>query len=165
MSKSTAAGDPAERAAELRSVIDEANYRYHVLDDPTMEDQVYDRLMRELQDLEAANPELATPDSPTQRVGAAPSGQFAEVRHQVPMLSLGNAFGHDELREFDTRVLFQMSANDSSNLIDSPSANKLGFHRAIAFSEEQGVLEKFRPYALPGKEWLANAKELLSQKK
>ena len=69
-----------------------------------MEDQVYDRLMRELQDLEAANPELATPDSPTQRVGAAPSGQFAEVRHQVPMLSLGNAFGHDELREFDTRV-------------------------------------------------------------
>ena len=104
MSKTRAASDPAERAAELRQTIDEANYRYHVLDDPTMEDQVYDHLMRELQDLEAANPELATPDSPTQRVGAAPSGQFAEVRHQVPMLSLGNAFGHDELREFDTRV-------------------------------------------------------------
>ncbi len=104
MSKARAASDPAERAAELRQTIDEANYRYHVLDDPTMEDQVYDRLMRELQDLEAANPELATLDSPTQRVGAAPSGQFAEVRHQVPMLSLGNAFGHDELREFDTRV-------------------------------------------------------------
>ena len=96
--------DPAARAAELRSTIDEANYRYHVLDDPTMEDQVYDRLLRELQDLEAAHPHLATPDSPTQRVGAAPSGAFAEVRHQVPMLSLGNAFGHDELREFDTRV-------------------------------------------------------------
>ena len=95
---------PAERAAELRQVIDEANYRYHVLDDPTMEDQVYDRLMRELQDLEQAHPELATQDSPTQRVGAAPSGAFAEVRHQVPMLSLGNVFGHDELREFDTRV-------------------------------------------------------------
>ena len=96
--------DLEARAAELRAALDEANYRYHVLDDPTMEDQVYDHLMRELQDLEAANPELATPDSPTQRVGAAPSGQFAEVRHQVPMLSLGNAFGHDELREFDTRV-------------------------------------------------------------
>ena len=95
---------PAARAAELRSIIDEANYRYHVLDDPTMEDQVYDRLLRELQELEAAHPDLATPDSPTQRVGAAPSGAFAEVRHQVPMLSLGNAFGHDELREFDTRV-------------------------------------------------------------
>jgi DNA ligase (NAD+) len=101
---SEAAADPAARIEELRQVIDEANYRYHVLDDPTMEDQVYDRLMRELQDLEDANPELATPDSPTQRVGAAPSGSFAEARHQVPMLSLGNVFGHDELREFDTRV-------------------------------------------------------------
>jgi DNA ligase (NAD+) len=104
VTKTRAASDPAERAAELRQVIDEANYRYHVLDDPTMEDQVYDRLLRELQDLETAHPELATPDSPTQRVGATPSGQFAEARHQVPMLSLGNAFGHDELREFDTRV-------------------------------------------------------------
>jgi DNA ligase (NAD+) len=99
-----AATDAAARVAELRETIDEANYRYHVLDDPTMEDQVYDRLLRELQDLEAEHPELASPDSPTQRVGAAPSGAFAEVRHQVPMLSLGNAFGHDELREFDTRV-------------------------------------------------------------
>ncbi|HET6820784.1 MAG TPA: NAD-dependent DNA ligase LigA [Candidatus Limnocylindria bacterium] len=98
------APDPEARAAELRQIIDEANYRYHVLDDPTMEDQVYDHLLRELQDLEAGHPELATPDSPTQRVGAAPSGAFAEVRHQVPMLSLGNVFGHDELREFDTRV-------------------------------------------------------------
>ena len=101
---SKAATDPAERVAELRTTIDEANYRYHVLDDPTMEDQVYDHLMRELQDLEAEHPELASPDSPTQRVGATPSGAFAEVRHQVPMLSLGNAFGHEELREFDTRV-------------------------------------------------------------
>jgi DNA ligase (NAD+) len=101
---SETSADPAERAAELRGIIDEANYRYHVLDDPTMEDQVYDHLLRELQDLEAAHPELATPDSPTQRVGAAPSGAFAEVRHQVPMLSLGNVFGHDELREFDARV-------------------------------------------------------------
>jgi DNA ligase (NAD+) len=106
-------GDPAKRAEELRSTIDEANYRYHVLDDPTMEDQVYDRLLRELQDLEAANPELATPDSPTQRVGAAPSGSFAEVRHQVPMLSLGNAFGHDELREFDVRVRRGLELTDA----------------------------------------------------
>ena len=65
--------DPAQRAAELRATLDEANYRYHVLDDPTMEDQVYDRLLRELQDLEAAHPELDSPDSPTQRVGATPS--------------------------------------------------------------------------------------------
>ncbi len=96
--------DPAARAAELRETIDEANYRYHVLDEPTIEDREYDRLLRELTDLETAHPELATPDSPTQRVGAAPSSTFAEVRHEFPMLSLGNAFGHDELREFDARV-------------------------------------------------------------
>ena len=58
------------------------------------------------------------------------------------------------LREFDNRVLFQMSAADSSNLIDSPAGNKLGFNRALSFSEEQGLMEKFRPYALPPKEWL-----------
>lgn len=95
---------PAERAAELRSSLDEANYRYHVLDAPTMEDADYDRLLRELTELEAAHPELVVPDSPTQRVGATPSSAFAEVRHEFPMLSLGNAFGHDELREFDARV-------------------------------------------------------------
>jgi len=96
--------DPATRAAELRAAIDDANYRYYVLDSPTIEDAEYDRLLRELTNLEAAHPELETPDSPTQRVGAAPSNGFAEVRHDVPMLSLGNAFGHDELREFDSRV-------------------------------------------------------------
>ena len=58
------------------------------------------------------------------------------------------------MREFDHRVLFQMSAADSSNLIDSPAANKLGFYRALSYSEEQGTMEKFRPYALPDKAWL-----------
>ena len=96
--------DPAARAEQLRAELNEANYRYYVLDDPTLEDAVYDRMLRELTELEAAHPELATPDSPTQRVGAAPSSAFAEVRHRFPMLSLGNAFGHDELRDFDTRV-------------------------------------------------------------
>ena len=96
--------DSAARADELRATIDDANYRYYVLDQPTLEDREYDRLLRELTELEAAHPELATPDSPTQRVGATPSSTFAEVRHEFPMLSLGNAFGHDELREFDARV-------------------------------------------------------------
>ena len=95
---------PAARAAELRRRIDDANHRYHVLDAPTMEDAEYDRLLRELHDLEAADPSLVTPDSPTQRVGGTPSSLFASVRHDVPMLSLGNVFGADELREFDTRV-------------------------------------------------------------
>jgi DNA ligase (NAD+) len=96
--------DPAARASELRTALDEANYRYHVLDAPTMSDREYDLLFRELVELEAAHPELVTPDSPTQRVGAPVEGGFPSVRHEVPMLSLGNAFGHDELREFDARV-------------------------------------------------------------
>ncbi|HET9879530.1 MAG TPA: NAD-dependent DNA ligase LigA [Candidatus Limnocylindria bacterium] len=96
--------DPAARATELRAILDEANHRYHVLDAPTMEDVEYDRLLRELYDIEAANPELVTSDSPTQRVGGPPSTLFASVRHDVPMLSLGNVFGADELREFDARV-------------------------------------------------------------
>lgn len=67
--------------------------------------------------------------------------------------SVERTFDRTTMREFDHRILFQMSATDSSNLIDSPAANKLGFHRALAFSEEQGTLEKFRPYALPPKPW------------
>jgi DNA ligase (NAD+) len=96
--------DPAARVAELRTLLSDANHRYHVLDAPTMPDREYDLLFRELVDLEAANPELITPDSPTQRVGAPVEGGFPSVRHDVPMLSLGNVFSADELREFDARV-------------------------------------------------------------
>ncbi|HMJ81173.1 MAG TPA: NAD-dependent DNA ligase LigA, partial [Candidatus Dormibacteraeota bacterium] len=94
----------AARAAELRAAIERANERYYVQDAPELSDAEYDALMRELQDLEAAHPELQTPDSPTQRVGAPPSATFSEVRHRSPMLSLANAFSHDELRAFDARV-------------------------------------------------------------
>lgn len=96
--------DAAARARELRDQLNEANQRYHVLDAPTISDQEYDRLFRELVDIEAANPELLVPDSPTQRVGAPVEGGFPSVRHDVPMLSLGNAFTADELRDFDARV-------------------------------------------------------------
>ncbi|HET8940976.1 MAG TPA: NAD-dependent DNA ligase LigA [Rudaea sp.] len=91
-----ASTDVRERAAQLRRLIDDANYRYHVLDEPEIPDAEYDRLMRELEALEAAHPELATPDSPTQRVGAPPSGAFAKIRHEIPMLSLANAFTDPE---------------------------------------------------------------------
>ncbi len=96
--------DPAARAAELRAILSDANHRYHVLDAPTMPDREYDLLFKELNQLEAAHPDLVTPDSPTQRVGAPVEGGFPSVRHDTPMLSLGNAFGADELRDFDARV-------------------------------------------------------------
>ena len=93
-----------QRAHELRRLIDEANYRYYVLDAPTLPDAEYDRLLRELQDLETLHPELLTPDSPTQRVGAVTAKAFAEVTHAVPMLSLNNAFSEAEVAAFDRRA-------------------------------------------------------------
>jgi len=98
--------DPARRAAELHDLISEANYRYHVLDDPSISDAAYDTMLRELRTLETAHPELLAPDSPTQRVGGAPASQFAKVRHPQPMLSLDNAMDEAGLREwYATRVL------------------------------------------------------------
>jgi DNA ligase (NAD+) len=94
----------ARRAEKLRGEIDFHNYRYYVLDDPVIPDVEYDRLLRELQEVEAAHPELVTPESPTQRIGAAPLAEFGEVRHAVPMLSLNNAFSPEEVRAFDRRV-------------------------------------------------------------
>jgi len=98
------------RAAELRGRIQYHDYQYYVLDAPEIPDAEYDRLLRELQDIEAAYPELVTPDSPTQRVGGSPAEGFDEVRHTVPMLSLGNAFSEEEVRDFDRRVLAGLGA-------------------------------------------------------
>ena len=95
---------PAERCAYLRKEIERHNVRYYQLDDPLISDVEYDALFRELQNIEAHHPELATPDSPTLRVGAKPLRQFAEVVHRTPMLSLNNAFGEDEVLAFDERV-------------------------------------------------------------
>lgn len=93
-----------KRAKELREQINYHNYRYYVLDNPEIPDSEYDRLLRELQELETEYPELITPDSPTQRVGAEPLSSFAEVKHEVPMLSLGNAFNEQEVLDFDRRA-------------------------------------------------------------
>ena len=96
--------NPSLRITQLRRQLDDANYRYYVLDDPTIPDAEYDRLLRELGELESAHPDLLTPDSPTQRVGATPSGAFSEVRHAIPMLSLGNAFSDEEIVDFERRI-------------------------------------------------------------
>jgi DNA ligase (NAD+) len=95
---------PRERAEHLRAQLHLHNYRYHVLDSPLISDAEYDRLLRELAELEEQHPELVTADSPTQRVGAAPQDAFASHTHRVPMLSLANAFAAEELRQFDARV-------------------------------------------------------------
>src|SRR5258706_9267792 len=93
-----------DRAERLRKELEHHNRRYHVLDDPEINDAEYDRLFRELVQIEQDHEDLRRPDSPTQRVGAPPLPEFAEVRHRVPMLSLSNAFAEDEVRAFDKRV-------------------------------------------------------------
>ncbi|MBX2837458.1 MAG: NAD-dependent DNA ligase LigA [Gammaproteobacteria bacterium] len=98
------AKQPKSRVAELHRALHEHNHRYYNLNDPSVSDAEYDALLRELQDLEENHPDLLTPDSPSQRVGAAPLSQFEQVTHQMAMLSLGNAFSEEELKEFDGRV-------------------------------------------------------------
>ncbi|HEX5354499.1 MAG TPA: NAD-dependent DNA ligase LigA [Rhodanobacteraceae bacterium] len=137
-------GNPAKRAAMLREAIDDANYRYYVLDDPSIPDAEYDRLMRELEALEAAHPELATPDSPTRRVGARPASGFAEVRHAIPMLSLSNAFtdadvpqGTDpnhEVRDFVRRIEQRLEVHEPAFSVE-PKFDGL----AISLRYEDGV--------------------------
>ena len=92
--------DSKERIEKLTATLTDANYRYYVLDDPTMPDFEYDRLLRELEDLEAAHPELAKADSPTRRVGGAALSQFEKVQHPVPLMSLQDVFSMEELNEF-----------------------------------------------------------------
>ena len=92
--------DPRERIKELTDLLNEANMKYYVLDAPEMPDFEYDRLLRELEELEAANPELALPDSPTKRVGGQALSQFEKVQHPVPLMSLQDVFSTEVLGEF-----------------------------------------------------------------
>ena len=132
MSKKTPSA--TTRVDELRAWINDANHRYHVLDEPTIADADYDQLMRELEALEALHPELVTPDSPTQRVGAAPSREFSEVRHEIPMLSLANAFSDAEVGDFVRRIEKRLGASDLEFSVE-PKFDGL----AISLRYENGV--------------------------
>lgn len=126
----------AARAAHLRDEIERANINYYVLDAPTLPDAEYDRLFRELQDLEAKYPQLVRPDSPTRRVGATPVTEFAQVTHATPMLSLNNAFSEDEVRAFDRRVRESLEVTDDIEYAVEPKFDGL----AVSLSYEHGVL-------------------------
>ena len=107
-----------KRVAALRVAIEGHNYRYYVLDDPSVSDAEYDQLLSELLHLEAQYPELVTADSPTQRVGVAPATQFSQVVHGSPMLSLANAFNEDEVRAFDRRVREKLELDEVAYLVE-----------------------------------------------
>ena len=124
------------RIQQLRQQIDEHSYRYYVLDNPTIPDAEYDRLFRELQTLEAEHPALITPDSPTQRVGAAPLKEFATVEHEIPMLSLDNAFSAAELIAFDKRVRQRLESSKPIEYAIEPKVDGV----AVSLLYENGVL-------------------------
>jgi DNA ligase (NAD+) len=114
-----------EKIIKLRSQLLYHNYRYYVLDDPEIDDAQYDRLLRELEQLEAEHPELVTPDSPTQRVGAQPSAAFSAVEHAVPMLSLANAMNETELLDFDARVKRLLETGNDVDYVVEPKLDGL----------------------------------------
>lgn len=128
----------AARARALREQIEYHNHRYYVLDDPEVPDSEYDRLFRELQQLEREHPALLTPDSPTQRVGGAPLEAFDEVVHRVPMLSLDNALSAEAMAEFDRRVRERLGRDGPMSYAAEPKLDGL----AISLRYEDGILRR-----------------------
>lgn len=135
MSKATP--DVIQRVEELRSLIEDHNHHYYVLDDPRIPDAEYDRLFRELQKLEADYPELASDDSPSRRVGSSVETSFDEVVHRIPMLSLDNAFNEEELRDFDRRVRERLGTDEDIEYVCEPKLDGL----AVSLHYEQGALK------------------------
>ncbi|NYT73595.1 NAD-dependent DNA ligase LigA [Halomonas sp. QX-2] len=126
-----------EEITQLRAALDEANYRYYVLDEPTLTDADYDRKFQRLQQLETEHPELVTPDSPTQRVGAAPADGFPSVAHAIPMLSLDNAFSRDDILAFAERVAERLECTaDDLEFTCEPKLDGA----AVSLVYEQGML-------------------------
>lgn len=121
---------------KLRDQINEHNYRYYVLDDPSVSDAEFDQLFQKLKQLETAHPELITADSPTQRVGAAPLKEFSEVRHEIPMLSLENAFGEEEVAAFNQRILDRLEVHRDIEFVCEPKLDGL----AVSLRYEKGKL-------------------------
>ncbi|MEJ2385093.1 MAG: NAD-dependent DNA ligase LigA [Xanthomonadales bacterium] len=147
----------SQRIDVLRAEIEAHDYRYYVLDAPTVPDAEYDRLMRELQGLESRFPDLVTPDSPTRRVGGQPLEGFAEVRHRTPMLSLANAFAEDEVRQFHERVVKGLET-DHVDYVAEPKLDGV----AIALRYDNGRLAQAatRGDGATGEDVTANARTI-----
>src|SRR5437016_13174852 len=149
--------NPAARAEELRARLRDASHRYYVLDAPTLSDAEYDRLFRELEQLEADHPDLITPDSPTRRVGAAPSEKFAKVTDRRQMMSLANAMAEEEFLEFDARV-HRLLGGDPVRYVVEPKLDGL----AVTLTYEKGRFTQgaTRGDGLTGEDVTANLKTI-----
>lgn len=151
---------PLDRITILRDELRQHNYRYHVLDDPTVSDAEYDALMRELRALEEQHPELITPDSPTQRVGAPAAERFAKVQHPQPMLSLGNAFDEADLRAWRDRVVKLLGTDAKIAYVVEPKID--GLAMAITYVEGKLAVAATRGDGLIGEDVTANVRTVKS---
>ena len=124
-----------KRIEFLCEEINRHNYLYYILDSPEISDAEYDRLLRELEELEKKFPDLVTPDSPTQRVGVAPLAEFGTVKHTIPMISLQNAFTEEEAREFDAKVKRFLHTTQDIEYVAEPKIDGL----AIELVYENGI--------------------------
>ena len=154
--------NPAERINELRRTIRHHEERYYVLDDPEIADAEFDALMQELERLEAENPDLVTPDSPTQRVSGRPAAGFVTVEHAQPMLSLDNAYSEQELREFDARVRRGLTAaGESVDRVAYIAELKIdGLSVALTYEEGRLVRGATRGDGVLGEEVTANVRTI-----
>ena len=150
----------AQEIAELRQEIGRHNHRYHVLDDPLISDAEYDRLFRRLLDLEKAHPELAAPDSPTQKVGAAPLERFATVQHSLPMLSLNNAMAPEELEEFEERIRRFLKISDNIEYAVEPKIDGLAVE--LVYVDGKFTLGSTRGDGINGENITVNLKTIRS---
>ena len=154
--------NPAERIAEVRRLIRYHEERYYVLNDPEIADAEFDALMRELEALEAANPDLVTADSPTQRVSGRPAAGFVTVEHAEPMLSLDNAYSEEELREFDARVRRGLAATgEAAERVDYVAELKIdGLSLALTYENGMLVRGATRGDGIRGEEVTSNVRTI-----
>ncbi len=154
--------DAAAYAEDLRAQLNHANYCYYVLDQPELADSEYDKLLRELTDLEAAHPELVTADSPTQRIGASPQSDFKPHTHRRPMLSLANAFNEEELRAFDEKVKRHLGLAEEDAVEYAAELKIDGL--AISLTYDKGVFQRgaTRGDGFVGEDITANLKTVSS---
>ena len=154
------ADDVAAEVERLRREIEEHNYRYYVLDEPTVSDAEYDQLFRRLKQLEDEHPELQSPASPTNRVGAAPSEKFESVRHTVPMLSLDNAMSVEELTEFDERVRRGLQLQGEVEYVVEPKLDGLAVE--LVYVDGRLTVASTRGDGVNGENVTANVKTIRS---
>jgi len=151
--------NPRREIERLRLELDRHNHLYHVLDQPEISDAEYDALFRRLDELEQAHPELVVPTSPTQRVGAPPADGFAPLPHSLPMLSLGNAFSEDELRDFDRRVCALLEA-EHVEYVAEPKLD--GLSAALVYRDGKLAQAATRGDGRTGEEVTANVRTIRS---